>query len=204
MTKPTLFVAAMLLCAAVTAQPLRLSLKEAERQALEHSYAMKSADLDISASEREVKEVLSEGLPQLNATVDYQQLLQIPVQLIPGEFLGLPPGEFAEVQFGLEYNITGNITASQLLFDGTYFVGLRAAKTALELTANAKSKTAAEVRTAVSEAYCNTLVAEANERILEDNLEAVNDLLAETEALYENGLIEEQDVDQLKDRKSVV
>ncbi len=198
MTKPTLFVAAMLLCAAVTAQPLRLSLKEAERQALEHSYAMKSADLDISASEREVKEVLSEGLPQLNATVDYQQLLQIPVQLIPGEFLGLPPGEFAEVQFGLEYNITGNITASQLLFDGTYFVGLRAAKTALELTANAKSKTAAEVRTAVSEAYCNTLVAEANERILEDNLEAVNDLLTETEALYENGLIEEQDVDQLK------
>ncbi|MCA1751752.1 MAG: TolC family protein [Flavobacteriales bacterium] len=146
MIKSILIAAAVAVGTALSAQPLRLSLKEAEKQALEHSYAMVNAEMDISASEREVKEVLAQGLPQVDANLEYQQLLQIPVQLIPGEFLGLPPGEFAEVQFGLEYNLTGNITASQLLFDGTYFVGLRAAKTALELTANAKVKTADNTR----------------------------------------------------------
>lgn len=198
MIKSILIAAALAVGTALSAQPLMLSLKEAEKQALEHSYAMVNADMDISASEREVKEVLAQGLPQVDANLEYQQLLQIPVQLIPGEFLGLPPGEFAEVQFGLEYNLTGNITASQLLFDGTYFVGLRAAKTALELTANAKVKTAAEVRTAVGEAYCTALVAQENERILEENLTSVGELLSETEVLFENGLVEEQDVDQLK------
>lgn len=198
MIRSILIAAAVAVGTALSAQPLRLSLKEAERQALEHSYAMVNADMDISASEREVKEVLAAGLPQVDAFVDYQQFLQIPVQLIPGEFFGLPPGEFAEVQFGVEYNLTGNIRASQLIFDGTYLVGLRAAKTAVELTENARVKTAAEVRTAVGESYCTALVAQENERILEDNLAAVEELLSETEVLFENGLIEEQDVDQLK------
>lgn len=204
MIRTLLLIATLASGVALVAQPLQLSLKEAERQALEHSYAMVNAEMDISASEREVKEVLAVGLPQVNASVDYQQFLQIPVQLIPGEFFGLPSGEFAEVQFGVEYNVTANIRASQLLFDGTYLVGLRAAKTAVELTANAKVKTAAEVRTSVSEAYCTALVAKENERILTENLEAVNELLSETEILYQSGLIEEQDVDQLRlNRKQI-
>jgi outer membrane protein TolC len=180
------------------AQPLSVSLKEAKALAIEQGYAMMNANMDIEATRREVKEVLAIGLPQISANVEYQQFLQIPVSLIPGAFVGLAEGEFAEVQFGVEYNLTGNITASQLLFDGTYLVGLKAAKTAVELTQNARIKTAAEVRVAVADAYYTSLVAEANKTILEKNLKSVNDLLAESEALYENGLLEEQDVDQLR------
>ncbi len=180
------------------AQNMALSLKEAQAIAMEQSYAMLNAEMDIAATKREVQEVLAIGLPQVNALLDYQQLLQIPVQLVPGEFFGLEPGEFAEVQFGLEYNFTGSVTASQLIFDGTYFVGLKAARTAVELVRNAQIKTAAEVRVAVAEAYYTTLVAEANKGILEENLSSVNDLLRESEAFFNNGLVEEQDVDQLR------
>lgn len=186
------------------AQPLALSLREAQALALEQSYAMRGAEMDIEASRREVKEVLALGMPQVNATVDYQQFLALPVSLIPGEFIGLPPGEFAEVQFGLEYNLTGTVTASQLLFDGTYVVGIKAARTAVELTKNARIKTAAEIRVAVADAYYTTLVAEANLKILKDNLESVEDLLRESEVLFKNGLIEEQDVDQLRLNKNQI
>lgn len=190
--------------AVAQAQPLALSLREAQALALEQSYAMRGAEMDVEASRREVKEVLSIGMPQVNATVDYQQFLALPVSLIPGEFLGLPPGEFAEVQFGVEYNLTGSITASQLLFDGTYLVGIKAARTAVELTRNAQIKTAAEIRVAVADAYYTTLVADANYDILKANLESVDDLLEESEVLYDNGLIEEQDVDQLRLNKNQI
>ncbi len=185
------------LATGMNAQDRVLSLREAQELALEQSYAMRAADMDLEATRREVKEVIATGLPQVNANMEYQQLLQIPVSLIPGEFLGMEPGTFAEVQFGLEYNFTGTVTASQLLVDGTYFVGLKAARTAVELTRNARTKTAVEVRVAVADAYYTTLVAEANLDILGDNLSSVEDLLRESEALYDAGLIEEQDLDQL-------
>ncbi len=183
---------------AAIAQQLSLSLKEAQQLALEQSYAMITANMDLEATKKEVKEVIAIGLPQVNANAEYQQFLQLPVSLIPGEFLGQEPGTFAEIQFGLEYNFTGSITASQLLFDGTYIVGLKAAKTAVEITRNYRTKTAAEIRVAVAEAYYTTLVAQANLDILRDNLKSVDGLLREASAFFDNGLVEEQDVDQLQ------
>jgi len=158
---------------------------------------MRNAVYDIENAKREVKEVLAIGLPQVNAAAEYNQFLQIPVQLIPAEFLGGQAGEFREVQFGVEYNLTGSITASQLVFDGTYLVGLKASKTYLELSRNAKNKTEAEIRVAVAQAYYTVLIADENLRILEENIKSVAKTLSDTEALFDNGLTEEQDVDQL-------
>jgi len=187
----------ILATAALSAQPLALSLKEAQELAIDSSYAMRNAVYDIENAKREVKEVLAIGLPQVNAAAEYNQFLQIPVQLIPAEFLGGQAGEFREVQFGVEYNLTGSITASQLVFDGTYLVGLKASKTYLELSRNAKNKTEAEIRVAVAQAYYTVLIADENLRILQENIKSVVKTLSDTEALFDNGLTEEQDVDQL-------
>ncbi len=197
MIKQITLAIAVMATAALSAQPLTLSLKEAQELAMDSSYAMRNAVYDIQNAEKEVKEVLAIGLPQVNAGAEYNQFLQIPVQLIPAEFFGGEPGDFAEVQFGVEYNLTGSITASQLIFDGTYLVGLKASKTYLELSRNAKTKTATEVRVAVAQAYYTALVAEENLRILQENLKSVAKTLSDTEALYQSGLTEEQDVDQI-------
>lgn len=166
--------------------------------AMDSSYAMRNARYDLLNAEKEVKEVLAIGLPQVNATAQYQQFLELPVSLIPNEFFGGEPGTFTKVQFGLEYNLTGSITASQLIFDGTYIVGLRASRTYVELSRNAQSKTALEVKSIVAQAYYGALLAQENLRILKENLASVDKLLRETEALYANGLVEEQDADQLR------
>ncbi len=187
----------ILAAAALSAQPLALSLKEAQELAIDSSYAMRNAVYDIENAKREVKEVLAIGLPQVSAAAEYNRFLQIPVQLIPAEFFGGEAGDFAEVQFGVEHNLTGSITASQLVFDGTYLVGLKASKTYLELSRNAKNKTEAEIRVAVAQAYYTALVADENLRILQENIKSVAKTLSDTEALYEAGLTEEQDVDQI-------
>jgi outer membrane protein TolC len=195
--KKFLFLILLAAPAYIHGQSLSLSLKEAQAFALDSSYAMRSALYDIANAEKEVKEVLATGLPQISADADYRQFLEIPVQLLPAEIAGGSPGDFVEIQFGVKHNITGSITATQLLFDGTYLVGLRASQVYLEQTQNLKTKTETEVRVAVAQAYYTVLVAEANIEILRENLANVETTLNETIALYENGLTEEQDVDQL-------
>lgn len=180
------------------AQKIAVSLEEAIEIALDSNYAVRDASFDIEKKQREVQEVLAIGFPQINASAEFQNFLDIPVSLVPAEFFGGESGEFAEVQFGVDYNLTGSITAQQLIFDGTYFIGLQAAKTVVELSRIQKSKAVQEIKLATAEAYYTALLARANYEILTENVENLERTLTETRALYENGLTEEQDVDQLE------
>src|SRR5690554_2308198 len=116
----------VLLSSIATAQPLSLSLREAQQMAIDSSYATRNARFNTEIKRKEVKEVLANGFPQINGTAELQNFLEIPTQLVPAQFFGGEEGEFAEIQFGTKYNFNAGISASQLIFDGTYLVGLKA------------------------------------------------------------------------------
>ncbi|MEQ8908397.1 MAG: TolC family protein [Vicingaceae bacterium] len=177
---------------------LRFSLVEAQQFAIENSYQSQVAEKEVLKSKRKVKETISTGLPQVNASGNYQQYLEVPVQLVPAPIFGGPEGEFEEVFFGTEQQMGVDVRATQLLFDGTYFVGLQASKVYLELSKNDRMKTETEVRKMVTQAYGNVLVTEKNVEILKQNRDNLAENLKETKALYENGFVEEQDKDQLE------
>jgi len=178
--------------------PQSFSLQEAIDFALENNRQAKNAALDIDAAKQQKWETTATGLPQVNATIDYQHWLKQQVQLIPASAFGGPEGEFAEVVFGTKQNATATATLSQLLFDGSYLVGLQSAKVYLEISKNAKEKTDLEVRKAVINAYGNVLMAEESVSILENNIEILQKNLDETTKIYENGLEEEESVEQLQ------
>ena len=89
---------------------------------------------------------------------------------MPTEFFGGNAGEFAAVPFGLKHNLTGTATLNQLIFDGSYLVGLQSAKTYLKISENAKEKTEIGIREAIINAYGNVLLSEEGIRILENNI----------------------------------
>ena len=194
--KLSLFCIFIISLSTVNAQ--QFSLEEAQQYAIEHSYQTQSIKLEVEKSQRKVKETISTGLPQVNATANYQNFIELPRQLVPAEFFGGKKGEFAEVVFGTEQQMGFDIRATQLLFDGSYFVGLQASKVYLELTKNDKRKTEAEIKQLVTQAYGNVLVTEENIKILKQNMENIKSNLEETKLLYENGFVEEQDRDQLE------
>lgn len=176
---------------------MSFSLEEAQKYALENSYMSKSAQLEVDKSNKKVKETIGTGLPQINGTGTYQKYLTEPSSLIPADNFGGSPGEFVEVFFGTNQQMGGNIQVDQLIFDGSYFVGLQAAKVYLELSKNDLAKSDIDVKTQVTQAYGNVLVAERNVEILKDNLKSLEQSLFETEELYKNGFAEEQDKDQI-------
>jgi outer membrane protein TolC len=174
------------------------SLQEAIDFAIENNRISKNAVLDIEAAEKQKWETIATGLPQISASIDYNDWLKQQVSLIPAEFFGGEPGEFAEVAFGTKHSVNASIIVNQKIFDGSYIVGLQSTKVFLDITNNAKEKTDLEVRKAVINAYGNVLLAEEGIIILERNLNVLNKNLAETTKIYENGLEEEESVEQLQ------
>ncbi|MFT5217584.1 MAG: outer membrane protein TolC [Glaciecola sp.] len=178
--------------------PQTLSLQEAIDYALENNRTAKNAQRDIQAAKQQKRETIASGLPQLSATIDYNHWLKQQVSLIPAEFFGGNPGEFTEVAFGTKQTMNATATLNQKIFDGSYLVGLQSAKVFLEISKNAKEKTDLEVRKAVIDAYGNVLLSEESIKILERNITVLDKNLYETTKIYENGLGEEESVEQLQ------
>ena len=174
------------------------TLTEAQAYAVENSYKARVAVLDVEESEFQVKETMAMGFPQLNGFIDYQYNIQLPVQLIPAEFSGGPEGEFTEIVFGTAHNMVANANLSQLIFDGTYIVGVRGAKVYNELVRQQKGATDFDVKKNTADAYYTAVVAIENHKMLQENLDEIEKQLSETQILYANGLVEEQNVDQLR------
>lgn len=184
--------------------PQHFSLQEAIDYALENNRTAKNALRDIEAAKKQKWETTSSGLPQISASIDYQNFLKQQVSLIPAEFFGGNPGEFSEVVFGTKQSMSATATLTQKVFDGSYIVGLQSAKVYLEISQNAKIKTDLEVRKQVINAYGNVLLAEETVTILQRNLDVLAKNLNETTKTFENGLEEEESVEQLQITRSGV
>ena len=174
------------------------SLQQAIDFALENNRTAKNALLDIDAAKKQKWETTAIGLPQVDASINYNNWLKQQVSLIPAEFFGGNAGEYAEVVFSTKQSMDATVTLKQLLFDGSYLVGLQSAKVFLEISKNAKEKTDLEIRKAVINAYGNVLLAEESVKILEKNKAVLQKNLNETTKIYENGLEEEESVEQLQ------
>jgi len=179
-------------------ESLSLSLDEAIAYALENSYASINANRDIELSKQKNKETVAFGLPQLSAAVDYQYAIKQTVSLIPAEFGGGNPGEFVEVVFGTKNNMTATATLTQVIFDGSYVVGLEYLDTYMQISKDSKEKTEQAIREAVINAYGNVLFTEEGIAILKKNVATLEKNLEETNQIYINGLAEEESVEQLK------
>jgi outer membrane protein len=99
----------------------------------------------------------------------------------------------------IEFNPTSNLGVSftQLLFSGSYIVGIQSAKLYEEITRTSFEQTEMEILAQVTQAYYLSLIAEESRAVIEENLDNMNDLLGKTRAMVDVGMAEEVDYDQL-------
>ncbi|WP_339739890.1 TolC family protein [uncultured Sunxiuqinia sp.] len=177
---------------------LKFTLAEAQEYALKHSYVIQNSGLDVSAAQKKVWETIAMGLPQVSGSANYTKFLNLPVSLIPGEFFGEEAGTYIPVKFGQDYNSDFGFTVDQLIFDGSYIVGIGSAKVYLQMASQTKEKTEIDIKHAVAQSYFMVLAAEENLKVMKENLLNSKKLENDTRAMYENGFSEEQDVDQMR------
>ncbi|GAB3823701.1 TolC family protein [Pontibacter rugosus] len=101
------------------------------------------------------------------------------------------------VTFTPAYTSNATVTGSQLLFDGTYLIGLKAASTYTELSRKNTQRSEIEVAEQVSKAYYGVLVNSERMELLTQNLVRLDTLLSQTSTMFETGVAEKLDVDRL-------
>jgi len=174
-----------------------LSLKEAIDYSQIHQSAILNARLDQEIAKNTVRQTIGIGLPQISGNANFQDFIKVPTNLLPGEFFG-QPGTQVPVQFGVKYQSLVGLDLNQLIFDGSYIVGLQAAKTYKELSNKNLQRNRIETAVAVSKAYYSVLVSNAQLQLLDANISRLKKSLNDTEALFKNGFVEKIDVDRLK------
>lgn len=170
------------------------SLEEAITFAIENNYAAMGASMDVKAAIQKKWETTASGLPQISGSVDYRNNLKQQVTLfdVNGDGIDEP------FTFGTKQTMLVFGTLDQIIFDGSYLVGLQSAKTFLDISKQSQEKTELDVRKNVIQAYGNALLADENIQILENNKKSVEQTLNDTRAMFEQGLAEEESVEQLQ------
>ena len=194
------FIIFWLFAASLNAQENKYSftLQEAIGFAIKNNRAIQNAERDVKIAVQTKRETTATGLPQINANIGYNNWLEQQVSLIPAEFFGGAPGQFAEVLFGTKQTMNSAVTVKQKLFDGSYLVALQAAKVFLEISKNSKEKTINEIGKIVAYSYGNVLLVEENLEIVNSNITLLEKNVWELSKVYENGLIEEESLQQLQ------
>jgi outer membrane protein len=180
------------------AEVLEISYRDALQYALEHSTEMRQARVDLEIAGKSIWEITASGLPQVDASIGYQYFFQIPTQLVPAEFFGGEQGEFVEIRFGTQQNMSAQASVSQMIFDGSYIVGLRASRIYRQLALETLERSELEVRNRVAETYFLVLLSRDNLAINRESLSNMETILAETEEIMRAGFTDQINVDQLR------
>jgi outer membrane protein TolC len=179
------------------------SLEACIAYAHKNSVAVQNAYLDTRIARHRVKETWAMGLPQINGSGEFNYNYKIQQVILPPEFAfgdpGAPPPESPiAVPFGVALTSTAAVTARQLLFDGTFFLGLKAADVYEELSRKSFELSKIDVASNVTKAYYGVLVAKERQKLIAQNLTRLELLLNETRAMYQNGFAEKIDVDRIE------
>lgn len=184
---------------AKTQESTTFSLTEAEDYAINHNEAVKNALLDIEVARKKVWETTAIGLPQVNVEGQYQHLLDIPVSVVDAQLFNpmAEPGEVLEFRMGQEFTSNLSINASQLIFDGSYIVGLQFSRFFQKMSTTAANNTKQDVKAMVREAYYNVLIAQENVEIMDSIAATTESLYNKTKVFAENGMIAQEEADQV-------
>ena len=166
--------------------------------AIQNNSNIQNAKIDVIIADKKVWETTAIGLPQIDVTGSYYNNLSLATQLIPAEFFGGEPGTFAEIQFGTKHNFNGTLTVSQLIFNGSYLVGLQAAKIYRSFSEKNLNKTEIETKATVASTYYTILLAQENLQILQENFKNIQEISRQSNAMAETGFIEDIEADKLK------
>jgi outer membrane protein TolC len=178
--------------------PDSVSLEEALAFGEQNNRTIQNANLEVQKAYKDKWSTIAIGLPQISANANYQNFIELPTSLIPAQFFGGNEGDFAEVQFGTPQTMDAGVTVQQLIFDGSYLVGLEASRVFLAISENILQKTLLEIRKNIVNTYSSVLLARENIQFLENNHKNLTNTLEELNQLFRNGFEEEESVEQLR------
>lgn len=178
-------------------EPMQLSLEQARNIALRQNKSMQTASMDTIIAKRTRWETISNYLPKATGSVNWSDNLELATVLLPGVMIG-QPGEYIPVQFGMEYQMSWAIQAQQVIFSAPLIVGIQLSNVSKDMMTKNYQKTEQEVIASVNTVYASALILSENINIIDSNINNLTKVKEQTKAMYEVGVAQSTDVDQIE------
>lgn len=177
-----------------------LTLQQCLDYAYEHNQNIIIANLEMDVSKAKTGEYLSAGFPQLDGIASVNKNFILRRTWVDGSNFdsSVPEGTLIELEFGTPYDSDMGLYLSQMVFNGSYFVGVKAAKTYQELSRKDHIKSKIDVTESVTKAYYSVLVNQMLSETVNSNFQRLDSLLHETTIMQENGFAELLDLNRTK------
>ncbi len=179
-----------------------LSIKECIEYASENNYNLRIARLDENISDKRIIEVRSTGLPQANINGVFEDRLKIPLLIIPNmdQFMG--GGQGGGIPMGYQYNSSLSGEVTQMIYDQTFWTGLKAAKSSTKYYKQNSTWVNENTAYSIADSYYKVIVIEKQLTLLNINLSNTTTTLSMTELQYNNGLAKKVDINRLRVNKA--
>lgn len=194
--------------------PAVFTLEQCIEYALKNAVSAQNAALDEEIAKAKVKETIGIGLPQVNGSVSIQHNEKLRrffgtyvANPQPGQITFFPPGiegaEDGDVLSGqnffqLKSSGDAGLTINQIIFDGSYVVGLQASNAYKNLSVKSSLQTREQIIQQVTKAYYAVLINKERSELFTSNIARIDTLLRNTRAMVENGFAESIDADRIQ------
>jgi outer membrane protein len=198
------------------------TLEQCVQYALENSINIKNSFIDQEIAKAKVKETIGIGLPQIDGNIgvsdntklqrffstkstaygfsdasktsspSYVKYENFLPNLGDNDVLASP--NFFQLPSGGQATVSIN----QLIFNGSYLVGLQASNVYKELSVKQAGQTKEQTIEQTTKAFYSALINRERMKLFTNNIARVDSLLRNTTALNKNGFAEEIDVDRIQ------
>ena len=191
--------AGLFLLTSLAATAQSFSLKQAVDYAITHQVQVKNSQLDLQNASAKINEIRAMGLPQVNGSLALTNNLILQRVFLPARIFNpaAAEGELIAAKFGVDNAGFANVGLSQLVFDGSYLLGLKASSVYKDLAIKSVTQSKQQVAENVTKAYYGILVNEKRQGLLALNVARLDTLLKETRELNKQGFVEKIDVQRL-------
>jgi outer membrane protein TolC len=191
--------AGLFLLTSLAANAQSFSLKQAVDYAITHQVQVKNSQIDLQNASAKINEIKAMGLPQVNGSLALTNNIVLQRAFIPAKIFNpaAAEGELIAAKFGVDNSGFASVGLSQLVFDGSYLLGLKATSVYKDLAVKSVTQSKQQVAENVTKAYYGILVNEKRMGLLSLNLARLDTLLKETRELNKQGFVEKIDVQRL-------
>ncbi|MFD3293542.1 TolC family protein [Aquirufa sp. KTFRIE-69F] len=191
--------AGLFLMTSLAANAQTYSLKQAVDYAITHQVQVKNSQIDLQNASAKINEIKAMGLPQVNGSLALTNNIVLQRAFIPAKIFNpaAADGELIAAKFGVDNSGYANVGLSQLVFDGSYLLGLKASTVYKDLAVKSVTQSKQQVAENVAKAYYGILVNEKRQGLLALNVARIDTLLKETRELNKQGFVEKIDVQRL-------
>jgi Outer membrane protein len=181
---------------AQSAQPIKLSLKDCVKQAVEKNVNVQTSKIDKEIGKEKKNEASASLYPKINLNTNFTDNVKLQKIMVDGALMGAP-GTQIPFTMGSMYSTTEVLSISQIIYNQTAITALKLARKANETYDLSIRKSKEEVGVQVAKMYALALTTIEQQKLIESNINRSERLKKITGVTIEAGTGKQIDMDRV-------